>query len=210
MGSNTPRPAQSTARRRRRQHQTTLMDFHPSAHQKGKGQRVGLVAKLLSALSSRNKIAGIKGKRISLGNYAMSNPSVVFNQLDVDKSGGIDLDELREACEEMGLGLDDGQLREIMAALDIDGDASISMDEFKQLSHLVQGKYRRGQGRCKDPGNPDGLSDVFAMYNELERLVNLRRPPELIQQLFAALMMLVSPIDATREEVTACALFTSC
>ena len=185
--------------------QPTLADFHPGAiriSQKGRG----LVNRLLSALSSRPTVSGVKGKRIALGSYAMSNPAVVFNSLDSDKSGGIEVEELRMACDQMGLGLDEKQVHELMESLDTDGNQTISMDEFKALSHLVQGKYRRGQGRCADPGNPDGLSNVFALYNELERLVNMRRPPELIQQLFGALMLLVSPEDScTRQEVRGCA-----
>ena len=57
----------------------------------------------------------------------------VFDEADADKSGSIELNELRSALETLGLTPSAGQLRAVMARYDDDNSGSICMEEFSGL-----------------------------------------------------------------------------
>ena len=46
----------------------------------------------------------------------------LFNSIDVDGSGAIDVEELHEALDMMGLGLSLAQVQELMDSVDDDGE----------------------------------------------------------------------------------------
>ena len=55
----------------------------------------------------------------------------IFNSFDKDKSGTIELNELKEVAQALGETLTDQQTRGIVKKLDTDGDGKISLKEFK-------------------------------------------------------------------------------
>ena len=56
-------------------------------------------------------------------------PELVFRLIDVDGSGTITFDELKDACK--GMDYDDDKLEELMKQSDADNDGIITLDEMK-------------------------------------------------------------------------------
>lgn len=54
----------------------------------------------------------------------------MFNDLDLDGSGRLDLDEVRQLCTDLGLELTDEQYVVVMQKLDEDGSGEVDVDEF--------------------------------------------------------------------------------
>lgn len=62
--------------------------------------------------------------------HAFENPSeLVFRLIDVDGSGTITFDELKDACK--GMDYDDEKLEQLMKQSDADNDGIITLDEMK-------------------------------------------------------------------------------
>lgn len=57
----------------------------------------------------------------------------VFDILDSDHSGSIDLKELGMGLRAMGLNPTEGEVRELMNAADVNHDSKLSYDEFSRL-----------------------------------------------------------------------------
>jgi Ca2+-binding EF-hand superfamily protein len=55
----------------------------------------------------------------------------VFNSFDSDKSGAIDLQEIKNVASALGSELTDEEMRSIIKNLDSNGDGKISFEEFK-------------------------------------------------------------------------------
>lgn len=55
----------------------------------------------------------------------------IFNNFDKDKSGTIELSELKMVAKELGEEIPEDELQIIMGKLDINGDGKISFEEFK-------------------------------------------------------------------------------
>ena len=60
---------------------------------------------------------------------------VIFNTFDKDKSGSIEVGELRDAMKALGLKMDKDQIKEVMDKADKDGSGTIEPDEF--LQHMA-------------------------------------------------------------------------
>jgi hypothetical protein len=56
-----------------------------------------------------------------------------FDRFDHDRSGDIDMEELREALESLGLQADDKHLAALMDRFDVSKDGRLQVDEFRQL-----------------------------------------------------------------------------
>ena len=54
---------------------------------------------------------------------------LVFRLIDVDGSGTITFEELKDACK--GMNYDDAQLEELMKQSDANNDGTITLDEMK-------------------------------------------------------------------------------
>lgn len=54
----------------------------------------------------------------------------MFASFDTDKSGFIDLNELKNVSKELGRELDQAELEECMKDLDLNKDGKISLSEF--------------------------------------------------------------------------------
>lgn len=55
----------------------------------------------------------------------------IFTNFDKDKSGTIELSELKMVAKELGEEIPEDELQTIMGKLDINGDGKISFEEFK-------------------------------------------------------------------------------
>ena len=60
----------------------------------------------------------------------------IFHEFDADKSGDIDLDELRSAIRAIKTSTDDTAIEQMLAIADGDGSGSIDFEEFKELMSL--------------------------------------------------------------------------
>ena len=68
--------------------------------------------------------------KICISNAAFeSPPKLVFRLIDVDGSGTITFEELKDACK--GMDYDDDKLEELMRQSDADNDGIITLDEMK-------------------------------------------------------------------------------
>lgn len=56
----------------------------------------------------------------------------LFKKYDADNSGAIDKSELQNLCKDLGVPLDDAQLDEAIADLDINKDGVIDLNEFSK------------------------------------------------------------------------------
>ena len=63
---------------------------------------------------------------------------VLFDKIDADKSGEIDLNEFKKFSDVLGLGIDDAELKELFDQVDLDHSGSISFDEVVKLLTLNQ------------------------------------------------------------------------
>ena len=64
---------------------------------------------------------------------------VIFNTFDKDKSGSIEVGELRDAMKALGLKMDKEEIKEVMDKADKDGSGTIEPDEFLQhMAVLIQ------------------------------------------------------------------------
>ena len=55
---------------------------------------------------------------------------MIFRMMDTDKSGAIDADEFKRLLELLGLPSGEGEIKELLEAIDADGNGVIDMDEF--------------------------------------------------------------------------------
>ncbi len=56
-----------------------------------------------------------------------------FNLFDVDNSGNITLDNLRNVAEQLGENMSDAELHEMIKEADVDGDGVVSVTEFLRI-----------------------------------------------------------------------------
>lgn len=65
----------------------------------------------------------------------------MFNAVDFDHSGTIDVDEIHQALRTRGLRLERDEIEQLIAGVDSNSDGNLSFDEF------IQGLERAGTGR---------------------------------------------------------------
>jgi Ca2+-binding EF-hand superfamily protein len=65
----------------------------------------------------------------------MTNEDIVaaFYDADIDRSGALNLDEVRRLMHRMDPSFPMEEIRELLKFVDVDGDGKISLDEFKNL-----------------------------------------------------------------------------
>ena len=54
----------------------------------------------------------------------------IFNELDVDKSGYLEINELEELCKRAGMNIDAENLKKYFEELDVDNDKKVCLVEF--------------------------------------------------------------------------------
>ena len=72
----------------------------------------------------------------SASNDPIAEARRIFERFDADRSGSIDLDELRQAMRTMDPHLDDAEIERLVHECDDDGSGEVSFDEFCTLFHI--------------------------------------------------------------------------
>ena len=57
---------------------------------------------------------------------------ILFNQMDEDGSGSLDMDEVFQLCEKLGKKYTDEEFEKVQAQMDEDGSNAVDADEFVQ------------------------------------------------------------------------------
>ena len=94
-----------------------------------KSRAHGLVQRFATLLGTNGHVFSLPGVSSSF----TTDPQAVFRALDQDGSGELDSDEFERACIQLGLGWSRPMLRELMAAMDLDGNGLVSEAEFLGL-----------------------------------------------------------------------------
>ncbi|KOO31010.1 calcium-binding protein cml37 [Chrysochromulina tobinii] len=63
----------------------------------------------------------------------------VFQCFDVNKSGGIDLQELQSAVKVLGISINPREVAKMFHAADTDGSGEVDFDEFTAIMHKSDG-----------------------------------------------------------------------
>ncbi|XP_064416065.1 mitochondrial adenyl nucleotide antiporter SLC25A24 isoform X2 [Latimeria chalumnae] len=92
----------------------------------------------------------------------------LFEKLDTNKDGKVDILELREGLKAMGVGLDKGAEQKIVKAGDINQDGQLDFDEFSQYLREHEKKLKLAF-KSLDKNN-DGKVDVSEVMQSLETL----------------------------------------
>jgi hypothetical protein len=73
--------------------------------------------------------------------FAMAQSNLlrkVFDDLDADKSGTIDVDEVRGSLQRLGMKYDDGAVTKLIKRIDVDGNGKIDFDEWQVGSIVIR------------------------------------------------------------------------
>ena len=106
---------------------------------------------------------------LTLGSKAISRITDVFNSIDTDRSGHIDQQEFRKACEELSLSLSD---EEITRCFESDRDRDGRLD-FEEYSAFIFNRLQR-TFRDIDKDNT-GTIDINELRDVLRRLGTVRQ-----------------------------------
>ena len=83
--------------------------------------------------------------------YQLRDPEAVFRQIDVDGSGSLDREELRQLLKKLGqTKIKDQHITELMDELDVDGDGEVSYEEFEQWWRRNGGKKYKTRKERKE------------------------------------------------------------
>ena len=91
-----------------------------------------------TGMSSATNTPTKEQRRIELHEEARA----VFDSIDQDGNGELDLQELKELAEALGVKLDDASAQEAMATMDADGSGEVDFDEF--IEWFVENKDKKG------------------------------------------------------------------
>eukprot|EP00190_Bangiopsis_sp_CCMP1999_P007017 CAMPEP_0198722290 /NCGR_PEP_ID=MMETSP1475-20131203/72_1 /TAXON_ID= ORGANISM="Unidentified sp., Strain CCMP1999" /NCGR_SAMPLE_ID=MMETSP1475 /ASSEMBLY_ACC=CAM_ASM_001111 /LENGTH=522 /DNA_ID=CAMNT_0044483193 /DNA_START=172 /DNA_END=1740 /DNA_ORIENTATION=- len=108
---------------------------HPWMKENGIASDKPLVASVLDNLNSFNKMNKFKKKALQVMATNMSVTALdevrkAFDEVDVDRSGTITLEEMRNALGKLGKKLGETELMTMWTAFDIDGNGTIDYEEF--------------------------------------------------------------------------------
>lgn len=81
-------------------------------------------------LKARSEIRDVE---ISLSYQEAKNYQAIFQSLDKDRDGHISIYDMRRALHDMGESVTDEQLRDLIAEVDINKNATIEEEEFLQV-----------------------------------------------------------------------------
>ena len=78
-----------------------------------------------------------------------SKSKEIFDEMDTDKNGSIDPNELKEAMRQAGINLTKKEVQEMITQADADGDDLIDLGEFQALMRAEVRKTWRIADRCR-------------------------------------------------------------
>ncbi|KAK8498083.1 hypothetical protein V6N13_121417 [Hibiscus sabdariffa] len=121
----------------------------------------------------------------NLPNEQVDSIIEMFNMMDTDENGNLSFEELRDGLRKIGHTLDDPDVRMLMEAADIDGNGTLSQEEFVIMAvHLK-----------RMDGSDELLSQAFRVFDknqsgyiELEELQEALSHDDLHQQLIKDIM----------------------
>lgn len=104
----------------------------------------------------------------------------VFNQFDVDGSGGIDATELRDALAALGLSvMDSEQCEYMLRKYDNDRGATLDLEEFEQLVNDMRlNSVEAMQSRMALRAHPHVLAALDAWWGAAWRSLKAERPAD--------------------------------
>lgn len=98
-------------------------------------EKLGLDASWIKRAEILNQWAELAGGRASGAqrSYTEDDLAAVFNAIDVDNSGDIDLSELRTAIAAINTEMSEEDVADMLQFGDVDGDMEVSFEEFKRI-----------------------------------------------------------------------------
>lgn len=145
---------------------------------------------------------GIYGKLGDLDSYQMKERvKALFDEIDTDGSGEVDMEELRVAFEALDCNFEDDELRDFVAEFDDDGSGLIEFEEFLLLVEKLLMDARHHLNAKEKPDFETGHVKYFMqslLYQEI-RDGMLERPVEEAHQRTIAVMWGFDPALMGRE-----------
>eukprot|EP00188_Purpureofilum_apyrenoidigerum_P002421 Plantae.Rhodophyta-Purpureofilum_apyrenoidigerum.ctg2499.p1 GENE.Plantae.Rhodophyta-Purpureofilum_apyrenoidigerum.ctg2499~~Plantae.Rhodophyta-Purpureofilum_apyrenoidigerum.ctg2499.p1 ORF type:complete len:582 (-),score=168.87 Plantae.Rhodophyta-Purpureofilum_apyrenoidigerum.ctg2499:141-1886(-) len=108
---------------------------HPWIREDGVASDKPLVTSVLDNLNSFNQMNKFKKKALqvmatNMSVTALEEARKAFDEVDVDRSGTITLEEMKDALHKLGKKLGESELTTLWSAFDIDGNGTIDYEEF--------------------------------------------------------------------------------
>merc|ERR1711959_204592 len=205
-GGGPPRPATARDNRTKRPwaealksktQSTYLFDYYPKPTVT-KDERESMV-KLLDMLGNR-QFDCVGRDDMAFSKYSFHDAEVMFESMDRDNSGSIDLEEFRAMLQQLEIEITEAETEQILQVLDADSSGALELDEVKSLFRAAQ--YYAGRTLANSrPGCFTFPTDkIFDTDNALSRLLAMLHPPMRVQRVFTSLMLLVQPAHAVEED----------
>ena len=83
-----------------------------------------------------------------------------FDEIDVDRSGKLDMYEMKLAFSKLGLTLEENQLNALLNTTDSSGDGEVDFDEFVQLIRSFQSSEKEKSHQGSERSSMLGLADA--------------------------------------------------
>lgn len=176
---------------------TYIFDYYPKASAT-RDERESVVH-VLNLLGNR-QFDTVGRDDMAFSKYSFHDAEVMFDSMDKDNSGSIDLDEFRAMLQKLEVEITEAETELILEVLDADNSGSLELDEVKSLFRAAQ--YYAGRKLADSrPGCFTFPTDkIFDTDNPLSRLLSMMNPPMRVQRVFTALMLLVQPAHAIEED----------
>jgi hypothetical protein len=112
------------------------------------------------------------GKKLHISNKSDDELKKIFDNIDMDHSGFIDMHELSGLLEKEGIKLSAVGLRSLMYAADENQDGKISFEEFLNICHKIQ--HQEGHDVVAKMSHAPAPKIVHA---PTEKLIDTHAPP---------------------------------
>lgn len=97
----------------------------------------------------------------------------MFNKIDQDGNGELDMHEFQYAMSEMGLELTEVEVQLVMRELDTDGEGTIGTDEFLHRMREIHRERRKAE---KEASKSLGRKSAYDLKREKNKFVGSRHP----------------------------------
>ena len=129
----------------------------------------------------------------------------IFEKMDKDNSGGIDVEELTNGLSFLGLEMSDVQIRIFHEACDENGDGNISLDEFTSAVSAAQQKRLAAKANSRE-GKAEAKKAAKALKSSWAKVCSfvcsLPRPPKMMGMWLAFSLVLPMLTRTLRETTT--------
>jgi len=114
-----------------------------------------------------------------------SKSKEIFDEMDTDKNGSIDPNELKEAMRQAGINLTKKEVQEMITQADADGDDLIDLGEFQALMRAEVRKAWRIADRCRRAATsikPGGAQLLLVLQRHFCRVAIAAVPPAALRR----------------------------